>query len=99
MSDDLLTADELAQVLNVRAGTIRRWAKDGIIPAIRISPKVLRFCYSDVLSALRMLAARQSAESGNGVGRYICPRCGCCNNCTPCPGCWEPNNAGGASNE
>ena len=60
MSDDLLTADELAHVLDVRPGTIRRWAREGIIPEIRISAKVRRFCYADVLNALRELAAKNA---------------------------------------
>lgn len=58
MTDDLLTADELAHVLEVRPGTIRQWARVGIIPAIKISSKTIRFCYADVLAALRKLAAQ-----------------------------------------
>lgn len=62
MSDELLTADELANVLDVRPGTIRRWTRDGIIPEIRISAKVRRYCYADVLNALRKIADRENAE-------------------------------------
>jgi len=62
MSDDLLNADELAQVLDVRPGTIRRWAREKIIPEIRVSAKVRRFCYADVLAALRERAAKQGSE-------------------------------------
>jgi predicted site-specific integrase-resolvase len=59
MTDDLLNADELAQVLDVRPATIKAWARQGIIPSIRISAKVVRFCYADVLAALRQRAAKQ----------------------------------------
>lgn len=62
MFDELLTADELANVLDVRPGTIRRWTRDGIIPEIRISAKVRRYCYADVLKALRDLASQQNEE-------------------------------------
>jgi excisionase family DNA binding protein len=50
---DLLTAVELAELLRVRPGTVRQWAREGRIPAVRISPKVVRFCYPDVLAALK----------------------------------------------
>lgn len=62
--DTLLNADELAHVLDVRPGTIKKWARDGMIPEIRISAKVRRFCYADVLAALRALAAQRNAEEG-----------------------------------
>jgi DNA-binding transcriptional MerR regulator len=43
----------LADALGVTAGTIRKWANQGIIPALRISPKVLRFDLAEVLQTLR----------------------------------------------
>jgi excisionase family DNA binding protein len=62
LDDTLLNADELARILDVRPATIRRWARQGILPEIRIGPKTRRFCYGDVLAALRKRAPRQSAE-------------------------------------
>lgn len=60
MSEDLLNAEELSHVLDVRPATVRKWAKDGIIPVIRISPKTIRFCYGDVLAALRELTTQRN---------------------------------------
>ncbi len=49
---ELLTTSELARVLRVTPETIREWAKDGRIPAMRIRPKVLRFNLLDVKRAM-----------------------------------------------
>jgi len=49
----LLTADELAEELKVRPETVKRWAREGRIPEVRISPKVRRFVLADVVMALR----------------------------------------------
>ncbi len=54
MSDDeLLTADGLARRLQVRPSTIQRWARQGRIPAVRLSPKVVRYDLAAVVRALR----------------------------------------------
>jgi predicted site-specific integrase-resolvase len=50
---ELLTAAELAARLSVRPATIRVWARAGMIPAVRLTPKVVRFEPGDVLAALR----------------------------------------------
>jgi excisionase family DNA binding protein len=61
---ELLTADELAQRLRLRPGTVRRWALAGKIPAIRISAKVVRFDPADVERALRKAAERRGRPDG-----------------------------------
>jgi len=50
---ELVTADELAARLRVRPDTVRRWARTKLIPAIRVSAKVMRFDPADVIRALR----------------------------------------------
>jgi excisionase family DNA binding protein len=50
---ELLTADELAGRLQVRPSTIRRWAREGRIPTVRLSPKVLRYNLGAVVQAMR----------------------------------------------
>ena len=49
---ELITADELAERLRVRPGTIRRWTCEGIIPAVRISRKVIRYNPTHVVTTL-----------------------------------------------
>ena len=50
---DLLTAAELAERLRVKTGTVSEWVRRGVIPAIRINPKVIRFDFDAVVSALK----------------------------------------------
>jgi excisionase family DNA binding protein len=49
---ELLTAEQLATRLKVRPRTIKSWVRSGRIPVVRVSPKVIRFSWSDVLSAV-----------------------------------------------
>jgi excisionase family DNA binding protein len=53
-----MTADELADVWKLQAETIRLWTRQGIIPAIRMTGKVVRYDPVEVEEALR----RRSAE-------------------------------------
>jgi excisionase family DNA binding protein len=50
---EYLTADELAKKLRVKPDTVRELARRGKIPAIRISPKVIRFDPAAVDDALQ----------------------------------------------
>ena len=50
---ELLTVDELAEHLRVRPSTIRLWAREGLIPAVRIGAKVIRFDLQDVMGVLK----------------------------------------------
>ena len=54
----LETAEELAQRLHLKPSTIRKWSRQGKIPAVRISPKVVRFDPIAVLAALSEGGAR-----------------------------------------
>ncbi len=62
MSDNLLSAEQLAQALGVRPQTVRLWAREGRIPEICISPKVRRFSYPDVLAALKNRSTQRNTE-------------------------------------
>ena len=50
---ELLTAKELAERLRVRPSTIRLWAREGLIPAVRVGAKIIRFDLADVLRDLK----------------------------------------------
>jgi excisionase family DNA binding protein len=49
----LLTSEELAVVLRLRPATIRKWAREGKIPTIRMGNKVRRFDPDEVVDRLR----------------------------------------------
>jgi excisionase family DNA binding protein len=50
---ELLTADQLADRLRLRPRTVQAWARQGRIPSVKLSAKVVRFAWSAVLAALR----------------------------------------------
>jgi excisionase family DNA binding protein len=41
--DTLLTPEEAGQALKVRPRTVLRWAREGKIPSVRLTAKVVRF--------------------------------------------------------
>lgn len=51
----LLSTEELSQLVGVHCQTILRWAKDGVIPAIRINARTIRFSVDEVMNALSQL--------------------------------------------
>lgn len=61
---DLMTAGELAERLRVTPETVRSWARCGRIPAVRLSPKVIRFDLHAVLTALAKLA-QEGGDNGD----------------------------------
>ena len=48
----LLTAEQLAQKLQVRKTTVAHWARIGTIPSVRIGPRIVRFDLAVVYKAL-----------------------------------------------
>jgi len=50
---ELLTTEEVAARLRVRPDTIRRWVRRGLIPVLRVSPKVMRFDLAEVVRAFQ----------------------------------------------
>jgi excisionase family DNA binding protein len=72
VSESLLTAAELADLLGFAAGTIVDWAEDGKVPAFKIGGR-LRFRESEVLAWL------EAQRLGNGRGRSA-------SNAIPLPG-------------
>ena len=59
-SDELLNDRQLAHRIGVKPRTIRRWARRGLIPSVRIGAKVIRFEWASVRAAL---AAHEGRES------------------------------------
>lgn len=52
LTTDLLTTQEVAEMCRVTPSTVARWAKSGVLPAITIGPRTLRFRRGDVESLL-----------------------------------------------
>jgi excisionase family DNA binding protein len=50
--EEFLTARQLAGVLQVSESTVRRLARDGRIPCVRLTPRLLRFNLKAVYRAL-----------------------------------------------
>lgn len=53
----LLTAQELADRLAVSRQTVNTWAREGLIPEVRPSPRIRRFDYDDVVATLKQRGA------------------------------------------
>lgn len=49
---ELLTTNLLAERLHISPRSVQQWAKDGRIPSVRLSVKLLRFEWQAVLDAL-----------------------------------------------
>ena len=60
--EDFLTARQLASIMQVSESTVRRLAREGRIPSVRVTPRILRFNLKAVRHALDGHAARQRAE-------------------------------------
>jgi excisionase family DNA binding protein len=56
---DLLDIDEVAERLGVRPRTVQRWHQAGRIPTVRITNKVIRFSWPDVVAALKKSGAKK----------------------------------------
>jgi predicted site-specific integrase-resolvase len=61
MTHDLMTAEQLALRLRVRPTTVKKWFRAGLIPALRLSPKVIRYDLAEVLEEL----AKRPDQSGD----------------------------------
>ena len=64
MRNELLDCYGLAERLGVSANTVLKWARQGKIPAIRVSRKVVRFHYDSIVAALRKKATAAFAGRG-----------------------------------
>ena len=59
----LLTAEELAEQLRLTTNTVRAYARRGLIPAIRITPKVIRYDPERVRQALQTRSDERRAAN------------------------------------
>ena len=60
--DEFLTARQLAAILQVSESTVRRLARKGRIPALRITPRITRFHLQAVYDALSNVSRPRSVR-------------------------------------
>jgi len=56
---DLLTAEEVAELLRVPLRTVYEWARRGQIPHLRCGLRLLRFDQAEIIRAFHVEEARQ----------------------------------------
>jgi predicted site-specific integrase-resolvase len=61
----LITAEQLAEELSLRPGTVKRWTQEGIIPCLRLSGKVVRYDPDEVAQSLK----KKALETRKGAAR------------------------------
>lgn len=69
MQSTLLTTEELARHFKVSHRTVLGWVRDGAIPVIRPSAKVLRFDLAAVAEAVTVLDGRKLPQTREAGGR------------------------------
>jgi excisionase family DNA binding protein len=69
--EEFLTARQLAEVLQVSESTVRRLAREGRIPCVRLTPRLLRFNLKAVYRALdgSDTSARQKRRQAEEAAR------------------------------
>src|ERR1051325_10967730 len=63
---EYLTAQQLAEVLQVSESTIHRLRRAGRIPAVALTDRLIRFNLRDVQKSLRPTARTQPQNGGDG---------------------------------
>ena len=68
---ELLTAEEVADRLKVRPATVKAWGQKGLIPVIRLTPKVVRYDLDAVVAALASHGTDRHPEAApRSTGRH-----------------------------
>jgi len=68
MTDKLMTVDEVAEYLRVKASTVYKWAKDGKIPAAKIG-RLWRFDREEIQMWVRGRKPSVKARQKRDIGR------------------------------
>lgn len=63
--EEFLTARQLAELLQVSETTVRRLARAGSIPSVRLTPRIIRFQLKAVLQALDGGSARPNRRKSD----------------------------------
>jgi len=72
----LLSADQLGELIGCTGATVRKWHREGLIPAAVHEGYILRFEEAAVRKALRARAkAKESAEKTTPLDKLMVPTC------------------------
>jgi len=63
--DELLTADEVAELLHIPSSTVSDYARRGVLPSIKLG-RHRRFVRSDVADAIEGLRLGRASQWSNG---------------------------------
>jgi excisionase family DNA binding protein len=71
--EEFLTAQQLAHILQVSESTVRRLARQGRIPSVRITPHIIRFHLKAVREALdgTKRSRRHTADEGEAESAQL----------------------------
>jgi excisionase family DNA binding protein len=58
---ELLTVTQVAERLHLKPRTVQTWTRQGRIPAVKLSAKVVRYDWPAVMAALRNLPVKWGA--------------------------------------
>lgn len=61
MDEKFVSAEVIGEVVGVDEATVRKWARDRLIPFVRVNSRILRFRVSDVVTALEKASEAQIA--------------------------------------
>jgi excisionase family DNA binding protein len=62
-SGDLLTTHQVAALLQVTPRTVRRWARDGVLPRVRIGGRITRYSAHDIASLIATTTSEAPAAN------------------------------------
>jgi excisionase family DNA binding protein len=63
--DELLTADEVAELLHIPRSTVSDYARRGVLPSIKLG-RHRRFLRSDIEDAIELLRFGRAPQRSNG---------------------------------
>ncbi len=65
--EEFLTARQLAAILQVSESTVRRLARDGRIPSVRLTPRIIRFHLEAVRNTLDGTNRQRSRRNASSM--------------------------------
>jgi Helix-turn-helix domain len=74
---ELLTVDEAAAILKVKSSTLRYWAREGLVPCIRLEPRATRWTrpmLREIVGAKVDLGRRTEASSRSAATQALARR-------------------------